>query len=79
MIRDELETILQTIFDDQNLQLRDDMGPGCFEPWDSIETVQIVMSVEQTFNVRLTMDEVAELKSVAYLIDLLKQKTGMNE
>lgn len=74
MIREQLQEIFRDVFDDASLVIYDEMSPGEFEAWDSVETVRIVMSVEQVFGVRLSVDEVAEIKSVAYLVNLLEEK-----
>ncbi len=76
MVREQLQIIFRDVFDDPSLIIQDEMGPGVFPAWDSIETVQIVMSLEQSFGIRLTVDEVAGIKSVGYLVSLINGKTS---
>ena len=60
------------MFDDPTLRLSEEMSAGNFPDWDSVATVQIVLATESEFGVRFTTDEVAAIRSVADILNLLK-------
>ena len=45
---------------------------GSFPEWDSLANFDFLMSVEERFNVRFSVDEMAELKSLADVARALK-------
>lgn len=51
---------------------------GSFPEWDSLANFDFLMSVEERFNVRFSVDEMAELKSLADVTKALRAQ-GVNE
>jgi len=47
-----------------------------FSNWDSMNHMILITKVESTFNVQLTGEEIASLKSVQELVNLLEKKSG---
>ena len=70
-----LQSIFRDVFDDPTLRLSEEMSVGNFPDWDSVATVQIVLATEAEFGVRFTTDEVATIRSVADISNLLKAHT----
>ena len=67
-----LQSIFRDIFDDPTLRLSEEMAVGNFPDWDSVAMVQIVLATEAEFDVRFTTDEVATIRSVADISNLLE-------
>lgn len=67
---EKLQEIFRDVIGDDALQLTPDFSTATYPDWDSVAMVQIILSVESTFGVRFSTDEVAHVKSVA---DLLKK------
>ncbi|CAA6694163.1 MULTISPECIES: acyl carrier protein [unclassified Lentimonas] len=63
-----LQPIFRDILDDDTLQLTEDFSVNDCVDWDSVATVQIVLAVEEAFDVRLPTDVVGNLKSVRQLL-----------
>ena len=70
---EKLIQIFRETFDDPNLEVTDDVSPGNYELWDSVETINLVMSVEREFGIRLSIDEVASLKDFGKLRMLVEK------
>ncbi|HEY2759291.1 MAG TPA: acyl carrier protein [Pirellulales bacterium] len=70
-VRDRLKTILMDVLAEPGVEFSDELSMENCSAWDSVATVQIVLAVEQEFDVRFTTNEVAEVHSVRGLIDLL--------
>jgi acyl carrier protein len=66
-----LQRIFRVVLDDSMLQLNEDFCMKKHPEWDSVAMVQIVLAVEEEFNVQLGMDDVVRIKSVADILALL--------
>jgi acyl carrier protein len=69
--RSRVQTIVEEVLADPTVTFSDDLSMSNCAAWDSVATVQIVLAVEQEFDVRFTTAEVADLKSIRGLMDLL--------
>jgi acyl carrier protein len=67
-----LQTIFQEQFDDPALVIGPGTSPATLPGWDSVAQIQIVLAVEEAFRVRFTTRQVAGLRSVADILDLLE-------
>ena len=69
---EKLQSIFQDVFDDPSIRLTPELSPATYPDWDSVATVNLVLSVESEFGVRFTTDQVAGIKSVQNLLDVLE-------
>ncbi len=60
-----LTNVFREIFDDPNLQLRDDLARDQWPAWDSLAHVKLMIALEEEFGVKMSFDQVAKIKSVA--------------
>ena len=67
LIAKQLEIDVDTVTDDKNLM--EDLGA------DSLDTVQIVMELEEAFNVEITDDEAETLTTVGAIKKYIKENT----
>ena len=44
------------------------------EAWDSIGHINVVMALEQRFNVKFTMDEIVQIQNVSTICEVIKSK-----
>jgi acyl carrier protein len=75
--RHQVTTKLQKIFRevlDPEIVLRDDLDATQVETWDSLNHITLIVEIEQRFGIELTTDELAALRNVGEMIDLLVQK-----
>jgi acyl carrier protein len=73
-IKTELTGIFRKIFDDPLLTLRDDMTAAEVEGWDSLSHITLIVSIERSFRIKLTLAEIQRLHDVGQLIRLIHQK-----
>jgi acyl carrier protein len=71
---DRLTNVFRTLFNQGDLVLRDDMTAADVPGWDSFNHVNLIILIEEEFNVRFTTDEVSSMANVGDLIRIL---TGM--
>ena len=73
-IKAELTKLFRDVFDDDSLELRDDMTAKNVEGWDSLTNIDLVVAVEKRFKIKLTTKDVVGLKNVGELLRLIEQR-----
>jgi len=73
-IVERLTEIFRDVFDDDSIELRDEMTAADVEEWDSLNHINLIVAVEKSFRVKFTTQEVANLANVGEFIALLKSK-----
>jgi acyl carrier protein len=69
---DELNTIFQQVFDDDELVVTRETSAADVEGWDSLTHVSLILSIEKRFSIRFKSAQVASLKNVGELVDLVE-------
>ena len=69
-----LQNVFQEVFDDEDLEVTDDVSSKTLANWDSFAQVKLVVGLEEEFDVKFTTDEVATLSSVGQLKSALRAK-----
>lgn len=72
---DRLIEVFREVFDDEAMLITRKSSAHDFEDWDSLMHVTLMINVEKEFNVRFSSSEVAGLKDVGELIDLIEAKS----
>ena len=75
-VRAELTRVFRDTFDDDSLELRDDLTAKDVPGWDSLTNIDLVVSVEKRFKIKLTTRDVVGLKNVGELLRLIEQRVG---
>lgn len=74
-VRTRLEAVFREVFDDDALRLTDSMDRESFEAWDSLGHIRLVSSVEESFGVAFTLDEIETMTSVPQILALVAAKS----
>ena len=72
----ELQPIFQDVFDDEEIELFDDMTAADVEDWDSLSHITLIHEIEAAFGIRFTTKEVLATKNVGEFIALIGSKVG---
>ena len=72
---DELNTVFQQVFDDDELIVTRATSAADVEGWDSLTHVSLMLSIEKRFSIRFKSAQVASLKNVGELVDLVETLT----
>jgi acyl carrier protein len=70
----ELREVIRRVFDEPLLPVTREMIPQDVEAWDSVMHVTLLLEVEVIFRTRFSIPEMAYLKSVGDLVDLIDSK-----
>jgi acyl carrier protein len=71
---DRINDVFRNVFDDDELKIGRTTTAADVEGWDSLTHVTLIINVEKAFGVKFTSAEVAALKSVGDLQDLLDSR-----
>ena len=74
-IRTSLQNIFRDVFDDEQLQLRDELSPETLEAWDSLGHIRLISALEDELQLSFTLDEIEAMNSVANILAVLADKT----
>ena len=73
-IERQLTEIFRDVFDDESIDIRDDMTAKDIEEWDSLNHINLIVAVERAFRVKFTTKEVSNLANVGEFIALIGSK-----
>lgn len=76
-LMNELNSIFQDVFEDDDLVVARTTTAADVAGWDSLQHVSLILRVEGHFGLRLTSAEVADLKSVGDLHDIVERRLGV--
>lgn len=72
----ELIQVFQDVFEDDDLVISRATTAADVAGWDSLQHVTLILQVERRFGFRLSSAEVADLKSVGDLLDIVQRRLG---
>lgn len=73
MSRDEvfeqLNEIFRDVFDDEDITVHDKTTADDIEDWDSLEHINLIVAVEEAFDIKFSMGTVVSMENVGELAD----------
>lgn len=73
---EKLNTIFRNNFDDEDIKLSDETSSADIEDWDSLEQINLVVVIQNEFQVKFNIDEVNAMKNVGEMVDFIMDKIG---
>ena len=70
----KLNEIFCNVFDDENIVLKDETNANDIEDWDSLEQINLIVAIENEFEMMFDMTEVSDLANVGEMADLIMSK-----
>ncbi len=71
---ERLNEVFREVFDNEDLSLNSTTTAKDIEGWDSLMHVTLIVNVEKAFGVRFSSSEVASLKNVGELVQLIDRQ-----
>ncbi len=71
---EELQSVFSEVFQDDDVTLVRETSAADIDAWDSLTHVNLVLRVESHFGIRFSSAEIAGLKNVGELADLVNEK-----
>ena len=69
--------VFSDVFQIAREQVRPDSSPDTIPNWDSLQHLNLVLALEQEFQVQFTPEEIEQLLSVELVAALLEEKRAM--
>ena len=70
-----LTDIFMDVFQDDNIVLNHETTADDIEGWDSLSNIQMILSVERAFKIRLSAAQVSSLSCLGDLVEIIDRKT----
>ncbi|MBR4470673.1 MAG: acyl carrier protein [Erysipelotrichaceae bacterium] len=74
-----LNEIFCNVFDDDSIVLADETNSSDIDDWDSLEQINLIVNIENEFEMMFDMAEVSDLANVGEMADLIMRKFEENE
>ena len=71
---DQLQSVFRDVFEDDELTINRQTSADSVEGWDSLMHVSLMINVERVFGVKFSTTQVASLKNVGELMDLIESR-----
>ena len=69
---------MSTVFEVPVEQINEDTSPDNMEDWDSIRHMNLVVALEEEFNVEFNDIEIIEMLNMALIVEIIKNKKIIN-
>ena len=66
--------IFRTVFSEPQLSVMATTSASDIAEWDSLAQITLLMSMEQTFEIKFSLDEVEDLQNVGEIVELILAK-----
>lgn len=76
IIKVRLNEVFREVFDDEEIEVFDEMTAKDIEEWDSLMHITLVVAIEKEFSCRFNAAEIAKLENVGSIITLLEERAG---
>ncbi len=70
-IMNRLTNVFRSVFDDEEINISDKTTADDIDDWDSLEHINLLVAVEQEFNIKFNMNEVGNMKNVGDMVDII--------
>ena len=74
-VKDRLEKVFREVFDDESIVITDETSADDIDAWDSLTHVELIVAVEEEFDMKLSAKEIVRLKNVGEFINLIHSKS----
>ena len=76
-IWDKLTAVFRDVFDDDEIAIGPETTAEDVFEWDSMSNIQLLVAIEKTFGgVKFSTGEVANMKNVGEMVDVIRHKLG---
>ena len=71
---EKLNEVFRDVFDDEDITVTDTTTADAVEDWDSLSHINLIVSIENEFNMKFSMGETTHLKNVGEMVDIILQR-----
>ena len=71
-MKERVEKVFREILEDEDFIFNLDLRREDIEGWDSLVHIQIILALEEEFNIKLTTQQITQIKSLKDIMDILE-------
>ena len=71
---DQVKEIISEVFDIAISSVNENSALANFEEWDSLNHMELIVTIEKRFKIEMSFEEIVSIKSVGDLINIIKSK-----
>ena len=71
-MKERVEKVFREILEDEDFIFNLDLRIEDIEGWDSLVHIQIILALEEEFNIKLTTQQITQIKSLKDIMDILE-------
>lgn len=75
-VYEKLNVIFRNNFDDEDIVLNDETSSVDIEDWDSLEQINLIVSIQDVFKIKFNIDEVNAMNNVGEMVSFILEKSG---
>lgn len=73
-IKERLQDIFRDVFDDDEIEIFDEMTSEDVEDWDSLTHINLILDIEKEFGIKFTTQEITKAKNVGEFMSMIEGK-----
>lgn len=70
----KLTEVFRKVFNNENLELKDELTASHVENWDSLTHMILISEIENVFQIKFKLKELNKMRNVGEMIELILQK-----
>ena len=67
----KVQDVIRELFDDSDIIINDETVSADIDGWDSFETINVFVTLEETFGIRFKMKEIPSIQNIGELVDCI--------
>ena len=71
-LAERIKKVMSAVFEIPMEQIKDDSSVDTIESWDSLKHMNLIVALEEEFNVQFTDDEIIEMMNYLLIKEILK-------
>ena len=68
---ESIKNVMSAVFEIPEEQIKDDSSPDTIESWDSLKHMNLIVALEEEFEVEFTDDEILEMMNYALIESII--------
>ena len=73
-LNNRLKKVILNVFPELQIEINENMNPNNIDEWDSMSHLNLVMQVQEEFNITMDFNDVISIESIGDIMTLLEKK-----
>ena len=73
-MKNKIKNVISSVFDVNINEISDDTSPDCLDNWDSMGHMNLIVALEEEFNILFDEDEITEMLNFKLIYLIISEK-----